>query len=37
MHTCELKIAEKRTIMMLGDAAGKDKSTLVGCFYFYEK
>jgi hypothetical protein len=37
MHTCELEIAEKRTVMMMGDATGKDKSTLVGCFYFYEK
>jgi hypothetical protein len=37
MRNCELPIAEKRTIMLMGDATGKEKSTLVGCFYFYEK
>lgn len=37
MHTCGLPIAEKRTVMLMGDTTGKEKSTLVGCFYFYEK
>ena len=37
MRTCELSIAEKRTVMLLGDSTGKVKSTLVGCFYYYEK
>jgi hypothetical protein len=37
MRTCELSIAEQKTVMLLGDATGREKSTLVGCFYFYEK
>jgi hypothetical protein len=37
MRTCELEIAEKRTVTLMADATGKEKTTLVGCFYFYEK
>jgi hypothetical protein len=37
MRTCALEIAEKRTVMLMADATGKEKTTLVGCFYFYEK
>jgi hypothetical protein len=37
MRTCELEIAEKKTVLMLGDATGKGKTTLVGCYYLYEK
>jgi hypothetical protein len=37
MRTCDLEIAEKRTVMLLADATGREKSTLLGCFYFYEK
>jgi hypothetical protein len=37
MRTCELSIAEKKTLMLLADATGKLQSTLVGCFYYYEK
>jgi hypothetical protein len=37
MRTCELSIAEKKTVMLMADATGKEKTTLVGCFYFYEK
>ena len=37
MRTCNLTIAEKKTVMLMADATGKEKTTLVGCFYFYEK
>ena len=37
MRTCELAIAEKKTVMLLADATGKLTSTLIGCFYYYEK
>jgi hypothetical protein len=37
MRTCALEIAEKRTVMLMADATGREKTTLVGCFYFYEK
>lgn len=37
MRTCDLEIAEKKTVTLMADATGKEKSTLVGCFYFYEK
>ncbi len=37
MRTCDLEIATKRTVMLMADATGREKTTLVGCFYFYEK
>jgi hypothetical protein len=37
MRTCGLEIADKRTVMLMADATGREKTTLVGCFYFYEK
>jgi len=37
MRTCGLEIADKRTVMLMADATGRAKTTLVGCFYFYEK
>jgi hypothetical protein len=37
MRTCNLTIAEKKTVMLMADATGKEETTLVGCFYFYEK
>jgi hypothetical protein len=37
MRTCGLEIAEKRTVMLMADATGREKTTLLGCFYFYEK
>jgi hypothetical protein len=36
-RTCQLEIADKKTVLMLADATGKAKTTLVGCFYVYEK
>ena len=35
MKSCELKVAEKRTLMMVAGDNGKSKTTLIGCYYFY--
>ncbi|MBV1686118.1 hypothetical protein KRR38_30035 [Novosphingobium sp. G106] len=37
MRTCELSIAEQRTVMLMSYDEPNDKTTLVGCYYFYEK
>jgi hypothetical protein len=37
MRTCELPIAEQRTVMLASGDQYTDKTTLVGCYYFYEK
>jgi hypothetical protein len=37
MRTCGLEIAEKKSLLLLGDSSGKSHEVLVGCFYFYEK
>lgn len=37
MRTCELPIAEQRTVTLLSGDPPNDKTTLVGCFYVYEK
>jgi hypothetical protein len=37
MRTCELSIAEQRTVMLMSSDPPNDKTTLVGCYYFYEK
>ncbi|HXQ13919.1 MAG TPA: hypothetical protein VN814_04775 [Caulobacteraceae bacterium] len=37
MRTCELPIAEQRTVMLMSGDQPDDKTTLVGCYYFYEK
>ena len=37
MRTCELQIAEKRTVMLMAEDSPKATSTLIGCYYFYEK
>jgi hypothetical protein len=37
MRTCELSIAEQRTVMLVSSDPPNDKTTLVGCYYFYEK
>jgi hypothetical protein len=34
---CELKIGEKKTVVLMSDANGKSKQTLLGCYYYYEK
>ena len=37
MRTCELEIAEKKTITLMAEDNAKSTTTLVGCYYFYEK
>jgi hypothetical protein len=37
MRTCELEIAEKKTILLMVDDNPKSTTTLFGCYYFYEK
>jgi hypothetical protein len=37
MRTCGLEIAEKRTLMVMAEDGPKATTTLVGCYYFYEK
>jgi hypothetical protein len=37
MRTCGLEIAEKRTLMLMAEDNPKATTTLVGCYYFYEK
>jgi hypothetical protein len=37
MRACELPIAEQRTVTLMSSDSPGDKTTLVGCYYFYEK
>ena len=37
MRMCEREIAEKRTLMLMAEDNPKSTSTLVGCYYYYEK
>lgn len=37
MKTCELEIGERRTFMLMAEDSPKNSSTLVGCYYYYEK
>lgn len=37
MRTCELDIAEQRTVTLLAQDGAKTNKTLVGCYYYYEK
>lgn len=37
MQSCQLSIAEQRTVMLMSGVPPNDKQTLVGCYYFYEK
>jgi hypothetical protein len=37
MRSCELPMAENRTVMVMAQDDPKATSTLVGCYYFYEK
>jgi hypothetical protein len=37
MRSCELQIAEKRNVMLMAEDDPKATSTLIGCYYFYEK
>ncbi len=35
MKSCELMVAEKRTLMIVAGDNGRSKTTLLGCYYFY--
>ena len=37
MRMCGHEIAEKKTLMLMSDEAGKSNKTLLGCYYFYAK
>lgn len=37
MRSCELSIAKQRTVLLVSADPPNDKTTLVGCYYFYEK
>jgi hypothetical protein len=37
MRTCELEIGEKRTFMLMAEDSAKSGTTLLGCYYYYEK
>src|SRR6188768_2738957 len=37
MRICHLSIAEQRTVMLVSGDPPNDTTTLVGCYYFYEK
>jgi hypothetical protein len=37
MQACELEIAEKRTITLMAEDSAKNTTTLIGCYYLYEK
>ena len=37
MRSCELQIGEKRTLMLMAEDNPKATTTLVGCYYYYEK
>jgi hypothetical protein len=37
MHTCELGIAEERTVTLLAGEHDEKHETLLGCYYFYAK
>jgi hypothetical protein len=37
MRTCSLPIAEQRTVMLMSGDQLNDNTTLIGCYYYYEK
>ncbi len=37
MRSCELEIAEQRTLMLMAQDDPKSSDTLLGCYYYYEK
>lgn len=37
MKSCELELAPQRTVMLMAEDSAKSKTTLVGCYYLYEK
>jgi len=37
MRACELPVAEKKTAMLMASDNPSNKTTLLGCYYYYEK
>jgi hypothetical protein len=37
MRTCGLELGEKRTLMAMAEDSPKATTTLLGCYYYYEK
>ena len=37
MRTCEREIGEKRTLMLMAEDNANSTTTLLGCYYYYEK
>lgn len=37
MRSCELSIAEQRTVILVSNDPPNDKTSLLGCYYLYEK
>ena len=37
MKTCDLEVAPQRTVTVMAGDNPKDRQTLIGCYYFYEK
>lgn len=37
MKNCEFKLGEKKTAMLMAEGSGNAQTTLIGCYYFYEK
>ena len=37
MRTCELEIGEEKTIVLMAEDNVKSTTTLLGCYYLYEK
>ena len=37
MRGCELKLAEKKSLVLMAPEAASSTQTLLGCYYFYEK
>jgi hypothetical protein len=37
MQSCELPVADKRTVVLVAEDPPNDRTTLIGCYYYYEK
>jgi hypothetical protein len=37
MRSCELEIGEKQTFVLMAEDSAKSTTTLLGCYYYYEK